>query len=291
MVNFPIHQDSSDHPAGTSHSGTAFFVSTLLHVAVLLLLAATYFTLERDPPEVGINAVMSDGESEQDHDSPNLDFEAIQQEKLFAEVPVTQPSSEIISRDQPVIDGLFGSPDTGGIGRGVGGAEGGVGFFGMEAVGKSFTFVVDCSGSMQGPRFERAMTELTTSLSDLSVTQKFNVIFYHQNPIPMVFQGKRAGLVTANRLNLQRARAWIRKRKAKGGTVPQPALEMALEDKPDVMFFLTDAQEIPRVVRTLVRRWNKHGTTVHTICFGHRGGEALMQGIAEDNKGRYRFVD
>jgi hypothetical protein len=43
-------------------------------------------------------------------------------------------------------------------------------------------------------------------------------------------------------------------------------------------------------VRTLIAEKNTHGSIVHTIAFGHKGGETLMQGIAADHHGRYRFV-
>jgi hypothetical protein len=72
--------------------------------------------------------------------------------------------------------------------------------------------------------------------------------------------------------------------------MPNDALKRALRLQPDVVFFLTDADQVPRQVRTLIVDCNKHRSTVHTIAFGHRGGETLMQGIAGDHHGRYRFV-
>src|SRR5690606_8739110 len=67
--------------------------------------------------------------------------------------------------------GLKGS---GGPGDSEGSGKGrGVDFFGTEAAGNSFVFLVDCSGSMQGRRFQRARAELFKTLLQLSEPQTF----------------------------------------------------------------------------------------------------------------------
>jgi hypothetical protein len=64
---------------------------------------------------------------------------------------------------------------------------------------------------------------------------------------------------------------------------------MALEMKPDVIFFLSDGAFV-RTARTVAKEANRHGTIIHTIAFEYDGGQVLLKGIAEDNHGRYRFV-
>ena len=174
-------------------------------------------------------------------------------------------------------------------GNSSGNGDGSVGFFGVNAEGMSFVFVVDYSGSMQGYRFSRARTELVRALGDFQPYQKFFVIFYNHRAQPMYVPGKRMKLVAASQSTLRRTRRWINKQNAHGGTYPDIALEMALEMKPDVIFFVSDG-EFPRTARTVAKEANKHGTIIHTIAFEFDGGQLVLKGIAEDNHGRYRFV-
>jgi hypothetical protein len=108
--------------------------------------------------------------------------------------------------------------------------------------------------------------------------------------LPLIHSEHGGNLIPATRVERREVFDWISSQSATGGTVPDEALLRALALKPDVIFFLTDAERIPRQVRTLIAEHNKDGSTVHTIAFGHKGGETLMQGIAADHRGRYRFV-
>ncbi|MEC9093352.1 MAG: hypothetical protein VX438_11635, partial [Planctomycetota bacterium] len=54
-------------------------------------------------------------------------------------------------------------------------------FFGIQAKGKNFVFIVDSSSSMSGARWKNAVQELRSSLFSLQQNQKFYVIFFdHQ---------------------------------------------------------------------------------------------------------------
>ncbi len=59
-------------------------------------------------------------------------------------------------------------------------------FFGIRARGQFFIYVVDCSGSMvDDDRLTRATLELRHSVLSLHEPQKFEVIFYNHESIPM----------------------------------------------------------------------------------------------------------
>jgi hypothetical protein len=70
---------------------------------------------------------------------------------------------------------------------------------------------------------------------------------------------------------------------------------MALQMNPDVVFFLTDADE-PKLSASELQqivRWNK-GTTINAIEFGSGsspGRDNFLRRIAEQNGGQYRYVD
>jgi len=187
--------------------------------------------------------------------------------------------------------GAGGGPGSGGGGgEGGGGHGGGVGFFGTRGHGRSFVFIVDCSGSMGGRRIERAREELIRAIGELKQYQKFFVFLYNNNTYPLFDLTSSSDLVVATREKKKQAIQWVQSRHAGGGTQPQQAFAQALAMKPDVIFFLTDG-EIPEETRALVRDANRRETIIHTTGFQSRDGEEILKGIAHDNQGRYRHVD
>jgi len=184
-----------------------------------------------------------------------------------------------------------------GISETISATGGGITFFGTQAQGNSFAFVVDCSGSMRGHRFQRAITELKKTIGQLKNFQEFYIILYNHQAIPM-FTSIRRGristpepkLLSANRINKSRARRWLHSRHEGGGTVPGPALEIVLNLKPDVVFFMTDG-EIPPQTRAITAHANQSESVIHTIGFQNRRSEELLRSIAQDNNGRYKFVE
>ena len=265
--------------------------SLLLHASLLLVLAA--WLLPRPP--LDRVAVIETTMGSEDGAEKALDIAATESldsaesdrpsERLFA---VTASSTASVQPAEKLPAGLVAGIN-GDSGGSSGNGDGSVGFFGVKAEGMSFVFVVDYSGSMQGYRFSRARTELIRALGDFQPHQKFFVIFYNHRAQPMYVSGKRMRLMPASRTTLRRTRRWIDKQNAHGGTYPDVALKMALDMKPDVIFFLSDG-EFPRTARTVAKEANKHGTIIHTIAFEFDGGQLVLKGIAEDNHGRYRFV-
>jgi len=281
---------SLQRPRGDGSKWASFFVSVIVHINLLLILAVTLKALQKETePPLVIDTTFVPGEEEQETIADNADADVVEVENVvFAEAaPMT--AEEMVRKDSALdLPGLKGLGGALGIGGGSGG--GGVGFFGTSARGKSFVFVVDCSGSMQGHRFKRAVSELEKSLRQLDRNQEFQILFFNSQAIPLVHSLHKTKLLPATPSVLAETRNWIDQQAASGGTNPNDALERALALNADVVFFLTDAQRVPRTVRTLIDAHNEHGSTVHTIAFGHRGGETLMKGIASDHHGRYRFV-
>jgi hypothetical protein len=262
--------------------------SLLLHASLLLVLAAWLLPRPSADGGVVIETTMGaeDGANEALDMNAAESLDAAQSDRLFA---VTAASIATIDSAEKLPAGLLAgiNEDNGGS---SGDGNGSVGFFGVKVEGQSFVFVVDYSGSMQGYRFSRARDELIRTLGDLTPQQKFFVIFYNHRAQPMYASGKRMRLMPASPSTLRRTRRWINKQHAHGRTYPDIALKMALEMKPDVIFFLSDG-DFPRTARTVAREANTHGTIIHTIAFEYDGGQVLLKGIAEDNHGRYRFVN
>lgn len=182
-----------------------------------------------------------------------------------------------------------------GTGTGAGTGNGDEsGFFGLNSPGRRFVFVVDASSSMQKKhdseaktRFGRVKLEIVRSIAGMTPQQGFFVIYFNSVPHPMPANGLQPATPAVQRHYLD----WTTRFRAGGDTNPLQALELALALQPDVIYFLTDGV-IPRGKNVLrrVTGLNQGRTRVHTFAFGSRSGEEMMQALAEQNRGEYRFV-
>ena len=142
-----------------------------------------------------------------------------------------------------------------------------------------------------------AKRELIASLGSLRKTCEFQIVFYNERPT--VFNptpGAPATLLFASDANRESAFGFIQNMKGRGGTGHLAALEAALRMAPDVVFFLTDADE-PRLSEeelALIERWNRSAASIHTIEFGvgpKRSGVNFLERIAQRNHGQYVYRD
>lgn len=161
-------------------------------------------------------------------------------------------------------------------------------FFGVEAAGHHFVFVVDMSSSMEGPRFERAVAELKRSIGEFNTEQKYFINFYNYQPYPM----PESGLVAATPQQIQRTFAWLDSVHPFGSTWPTKALVQAIELRPDAIFLLSDGDFIFSAVDDVLaaRRRAECEVPVHTIGFESKAGERILKTIAERTGGTHRFV-
>jgi uncharacterized protein with von Willebrand factor type A (vWA) domain len=159
-------------------------------------------------------------------------------------------------------------------------------FYGIEAQGSKFVFVVDMSGSMVGARFRRARSELHTSIEQLAPTQAFFVILFNDvaNPMPS------NGLAGANAESVQQVDAWLQKIQCNGGTNPLPALMAALALTPDAVFLLSDGKFDPAVAQAVGQFQSWQRIPIHTIGFASRKGESMLRAISRVTGGTYRYV-
>ncbi len=167
-----------------------------------------------------------------------------------------------------------------------GGGGGSASFFGLQARGKNFVYVVDHSGSMDGPRLLAAKSELIRSISALKRNMSFLVIFFDDQF--EVMPGGR--LVKATEANKRRYFGWIDRIESGGGTDPAAAMQTALALKPDAIWLLTDGEFDPEACDAIRQANPGARVQIHTIGFQSREGEPLLKRIARENRGQYRFV-
>ena len=194
------------------------------------------------------------------------------------------------------VGGGDGSVDTAGDGQGSGHGVGdgsGTSFFGLDAAGQKFVFVVDASGSMRRPfagpgktLLGRVKMEILKCVTQMSPDQEFYIVFFNDHAIPMPADELVKATPDAQRHYLY----WMASAKAGGNTEPEKALSIAMKLQPDVIYFLTDGAFKHRVIEH-VRESNRRQATVHTVSFGgdERANE-FMQRIATENGGTFHYV-
>jgi hypothetical protein len=166
-------------------------------------------------------------------------------------------------------------------------------FFDVEAAGRTFVYVIDRSSSM-GPSggLRAAGEQLLSSLQQLPPSARFQVIVYNRVAEPLL--PDRPSLLETTPGNLQRVVEQLSALLAEGGTDHLPALRRALALHPDVIFFLTDADDLTNDLLRAVARLNpgRH-TIIHAIELNSLNldrPDMPMHILARENGGTYRAV-
>jgi hypothetical protein len=197
-------------------------------------------------------------------------------------------------------------------------------FFGAEAYGNRFVFVLDVSSSMaarNGQRLARATQELIGSINQLNDEQDFSVILYSNSALPMFVKNNEAVMRQATPTNKQAAITWLRYQvRPNGGTMPARALQIAGNLKPDAVFFLSDGEflyghgtnlnsplnnffqgfgsarkampppsDVMLDPKAILAEYPRE-IVVHTIAFESVSSGPLMKMIATQKGGQYRFI-
>lgn len=160
----------------------------------------------------------------------------------------------------------------------------GASFFGVEARGRFFVYVVDQSGSMiDDDRLARATIELRRSVFALQSPQRFEVIVYNDEPttmpggpIPRPADQRHKGML----------RSWLRLIEPEGGTSPRAAVLLAVALRPDAIFLLSDGG-FPEEVVDEIAKANTRNLPIHCVDLaGGLAGDTLKH-IASQSGGRY----
>ena len=185
--------------------------------------------------------------------------------------------------------GMFGTPGGGAIGpRGP--------VFGHGGNAKTIIFISDGTGSMM-EKLDVLKHEISKAVDGLKPIQSFNVAFFQDQG----FNSLEKAMVPATPNNKRKVAAYLDDVSAKGTTNPLPVIEFALKQKPNLIYFLTDAADFPdnRAVVATFKKFNAdQKTKVNTILFvssedekaKNRESEELMKQISQENGGVFRWV-
>ncbi len=227
---------------------------------------------------------------------------------LLAEIlPNSQPKlSETMQRALPgpqttgpgLIPGS-GSGGGGGVGGGSGGGAGrGIGpgtqFFGAREHAHSFAYVIDCSGSMaMHNSLDVAKREMLSSINQLPPDASFGVIFYSLEARILSDPQGRKGLMAATVRNKARLQTHLQTIAPLGGTDHMLALREALKLKPEVIFFLTDADLMSNTeVNEILAEVGS--TRIQAVEFGlgtELGLRSPLARLATTTGGTYLYID
>ncbi len=295
----------------TRASVAGFAISVIAHVVFLIVSGVINFGGGggRGGPPLPSGAVevafMTEGE-----------LGALQEATVDAQSPgvdaaTKAPPAELVietSLDMPGGQGMMDAGDLGAIGEGLGGAGTGTGigigpgaggaggggakWFGVEARGSRFVYIVDISGSMaENNRLEIMKDQLIKSIDGLPENSSFHVLFFESDVVPILRRER--WMESTSRWKADAIRA-IRAIDSRGGTMPLKAFELAfgLRPRPDAIYFMTDGmfdREIPAVVNRLNSGSPK--VPIHCIAFQIRDSEPMMRQMARESGGSYTFVD
>lgn len=318
----------------TSNASVAFFsiqnllslmpgwsVSFVSHAVLLVLLAVIATAPISDSSALRLDALMIGAV-----DSPELDEMLIDNEQTDANVlnvdlaalnsEASKRESEFIQDDGLQVSLLEGIAD--GIGSEAfaeagltpletgeqGGVEGTDGtstqFFGTNASGNRFVFIIDASDSMnEGIRWHQALRELEKSIDKLTADQQVLVLLYNFQTFPMFdTPPEKLKLLPATDEFKEALKQWLAVQVPVGGTRPAHALSFSLTLKPDAIFLLSDGLLADNSIQVLARensaRRKSEGVDtvpVHTVSLGpHVEGAELMKIIADNNQGEFSWV-
>ncbi len=322
----PMNSDLADAatPALLSLAGAkvlaAWLISLALHACALgamLLIVFPFASHERsdelpvvraqvvgDVDAVGVNL------SETADPNPPLRTTQLSESGRFTPNPTTVvgPTGSPLGTTDPlalVRGGSTKMPGMSVIGIGPGGGEGGgdaarygltVGsgggpeFFGLGGAApgvRSIVYVVDRSGSMVDT-FNHVRAELRRSISALRRSQKFHVVFFNSGE-PLENLPER--LVNAIDANKEQFFTFLAGVTPGGGTKPERALRRGLALEPDLLYLLSDGINFDPDLPRKLDDWNRaRKTKIYTIAYLDQGGREMLEGIARQHGGEFKFV-
>lgn len=304
-----------------------FHIVLFLSVALLMSAGEPQGAAAVRTADVGIVLKQQNDQQETTYDSPELQqarAEArtlqsaaeeqadVSAEDVFSESPPDSDLASVLPQQMNVI-GMMTAPGSGNgnaqdataggtrPGGGVGDRLGGKGrtsVFGLPGEGYSFCYVFDRSASMGGSGrspLATAKSQMIASLNSLEKNHQFQIIFYNQTPMRFNPLGNPNDLFFATDRNRKLAMNFIQSITADGNTDHEPALLLAINMQPDVIFFLTDADD-PQLTPSQMRkiRSRAQGIVINTIEFGvgnQQNPDNFLVRLARENNGQHKYVD
>jgi hypothetical protein len=176
---------------------------------------------------------------------------------------------------------------------GAGSGNGSGSMFAPAPTAKSVVYVLDRSGSMgQADAYRRACGAVLANLAQWPATTQFQVVAYNSKAQPLCVNAS-LGLLPNNTDTLQKVAVLLAALPPTGWTDHRCGLRCGLLLAPDVLYLVTDADDLTAEDVRWITNLNRGRTVIHTIEMHSRHSAratgALAQ-LASGNKGTYRKV-
>jgi hypothetical protein len=165
-------------------------------------------------------------------------------------------------------------------------------FFGTEAVGDRFVFLVDNSGSMKQGRMETTAMELLRCIGAMTKDQSFYIVFYSDQAYPMFYPQNEMHFVAATPENKQRLIPWLQTLELCSGGKLVDAAELAASLHPDVVFILSDGDISGTRTMQKMTEANDWPFVIHTLGMGVKKPALAdnLTAIAQAHHGTFQMV-
>jgi hypothetical protein len=177
-----------------------------------------------------------------------------------------------------------------------GAGDASVSVFGVQGTGTKFVYLFDRSSSMEGAPLAAAKRQLLESLASLEGIHQFHIIFFNTKTQAFDITGGGRRIAFATDRNKQLAANFVGGITADGGTDRLTGLHKAIAFAPDVIFFLSDADDpmTPSELAEIDQANRRARTAICVIEFGRRQspspGNFLMK-LASQSGGQYGYVN
>lgn len=143
----------------------------------------------------------------------------------------------------------------------------------------SVVYVIDCSSSMSGARFNKVAQGVIDAVSQMTDQQQFAVLLF--NTIAMQIDG--GGLIPATAANRQVLAAQLSQVMPVGGTDPTDALLIALQMKPETMVVFSDGEFDQSIVQRITSLNRSSAKRIQINCVGVQSTVSVLRDLASKN--------
>lgn len=155
---------------------------------------------------------------------------------------------------------------------------------------KEVIYIIDTSGSMGGVSIKQAKKSLLMALDNLHHNDRFNIIAFSSNFTPLYPYA-----MSADRMNLNRAKKFIHNIHAGGGTEMLPALRFSLQNKTSESYvrqviFITDGAVGNEQALFEEIHNNLAGSRLFTVGIGSAPNSYFMRKAAEFGRGSFTYI-
>ncbi|TNF39032.1 MAG: marine proteobacterial sortase target protein [Gammaproteobacteria bacterium] len=151
-------------------------------------------------------------------------------------------------------------------------------------------YIIDTSGSMSGVSMEQARQSLLMALDRLRPTDRFNVIQFNSLTEQLF-----ARALSADANNIQRAKHYVQRLQADGGTEMAPALRAALNKQHESqlvrqVIFMTDGSVGNETELFDIIKQNLGQSRLFTIGIGSAPNSYFMHKAAQHGRGSFTYI-